>query len=109
MADFKTLVEQVDRSVQANLGGVPVIYQPAIGAPVTVTGVFDSQFVLVEGTTGDAGVEALGPAVFLRLDDLPTDPEVDTPTLTIASVIYRVVERRPDGFGGIVLVLRTVT
>jgi hypothetical protein len=108
VATFAELVERIDRSVQARLGGEPVIYQPAVGAAVTVTGIFDPVYVLVKGDP-EAGVETLGPVVFLRLEDLPVDPEDDDPTLTIRGVTYRhVVERLPDGFGGIVLALRTI-
>lgn len=102
---FSELVTGIDRAVQGALGGELVTYDPAAGAPVQVTGVFDELYVLAKGNA-EAGVEALGPSVFLRLEDLPTDPEVDDPTLTIRSVVYRVIERRPDGMGGIVLVLR---
>lgn len=106
---FTTLVLATDRAVQSCLGGELVTYDPA-GAPaaVQVTGVFDEQYVLAKGGA-EAGVGTLGPAVFVLLADLPTDPEVDDPTLTIRSVVYRVIERRPDGMGGIVLALRRVT
>lgn len=114
---FADLVEQTDRAAQAALGGELVTYAPAIGSPVPVTGIFDAQYVLAKGTA-NAGVEAFGPAIFFRLSDLPTVPEDDEPTIAIgpapgrlASLVgnYRVVERRPDGMGGIVLVLRLVT
>jgi hypothetical protein len=104
---FSDLVEQVDRAAMAALGGEPVIYRPSVEAAVTITGIFDSQYELAEGTA-NAGVEALGPAVFFRLEDLPVAPEDDDPTLEIRGIVYRVVERRPDDQGGIVLVLRIV-
>lgn len=102
---FADLVESVDRLTQTHLGGEPVVYTPEVGAPATVTGIFDEQYVLVQGTV-EAGTEALGPAVFFRLSDLPVDPELDQPTITIRGVDYRVTERQPDGIGGIVLELR---
>jgi len=102
---FAELLVQVDRAAQAHLGGGPVVYRPAVGQPVEVTGIFDAQYVLAQGQA-EAGVEALGPAVFLRLEDLPADPEQDEPTLTIGGLNYRVTERKPDGMGGIVLALR---
>ncbi len=106
---FSALVAAADRAAQAALGGETVTYTPTVGAPppaaVQVTGIFDEQYVLAKGSA-EAGVEALGPAVFLRLEDLPTDPEDDEPAITIRSVDYRVIERRPDGIGGIVLALR---
>lgn len=105
---FADLVAGMDRAAQSALGGVTVTYDPAVGAPVPVIGIFDELYVLAKGTA-NAGVEALGPAVFFRLSDLPVDPETDDPTLTINSVAYRVIERRPDGMGGIVLALRKVT
>jgi hypothetical protein len=102
---FSDLVAATDRAVQGALGGEPVIYAPATGAPVTVTGVFDSQFVLAKGDA-HAGVETAGPAVFVRSSDLPTNPDLDDPILTIRSVTYRVIERMSDDMGGIILVLR---
>lgn len=105
---FDTLVAQVDRAAQSLLGGELVTYAPAVGVPVSVTGIFDANYVLAKGSA-HAGVEALGPAVFFRLEDLPVDPENDEPILTIRSVAYRVLERRPDDMGGIVLALRKIT
>jgi hypothetical protein len=105
---FADLIVGVDRAAQGALGGEVVSYQPAAGAPVSVTGIFDAQYVLARGTA-EAGVETLGPAVFFRLEDLPTNPEDDEPVLTIRGDAYRVIERRPDGMGGIVLALRLVT
>lgn len=104
---FAALVELIDRSVLDVLGGEAVVYQPADDDPVEVTGVFDARYVLAKGDP-EAGVETLGPAVFLRLDDLPTDPELDDPILIIRALEYRVIERRTDGIGGIVLALRLV-
>lgn len=105
---FAALVEQVDRTAFDLLGGASVIYRPAIGAAVPVTGMFDEQYVLAKGDA-HAGVEAtLGPAFFARLADLPVDPEQDEPTLTIGQRDYHVIERKPDGLGGILLVLRQV-
>lgn len=86
-----------------------IIYQPASGPPVPVSGIFDDvPYVLAKGDA-EAGVEALGPNVFLKLADLPVDPEEDEPTLIIGGVSYRVVERRSAGLGAIVLGLRRVT
>lgn len=107
MPTFAELVELADRAALAALGGEAVTYDPAAAAPVVVTGIFDEQYVLAKGSA-EAGVGTLGPAVFLLLEDLPTNPEDDEPTLTIRAVNYRVIERRPDGMGGIVLALRRV-
>lgn len=105
---FADLVAAADRAAQSALGGESVIYRPSVEAAVEVTGIFDEQYVLAKGTA-EAGVESVGPAVFFRLEDLPVDPDEDEPTLEIRGVEYRVIERRPDGVGGIVLGLRRVT
>lgn len=104
---FEGLIAAADRLVIDKLGGSPVIYQPADGDAVEVSGVFDQLYVLAQGNA-HAGVETLGPAVFLRLDDLPVNPDDDDPTLTIGALTYRVIERKRDGIGGIVLALRLV-
>lgn len=106
---FAELVAATDRAAQQHLGGVPVIYQPAAGAAVEATGIFDAQYEIAKGAP-EAGVGVLGPAVFLRLEDLPVDPEDDEPTLTIGGVGYRMVgPPQPDGMGGVLLVLRTAS
>ena len=106
---FSAAILAADRAAQSLLGGQPVTYAPEVGSPVSITGIFDSVFVLVRGGDVPAGVEALGPAVFLRLEDIPSDPELDDPTLTINGTDYVVIERVPDGIGGIVLALRTAS
>jgi len=121
---FAERVARVDRSVRRILGGEPVIYRIGggggmfsaafsaafAGAPaaheVVVTGIFDAQYVLQADQT--AGVCATAPAVFLQLADLPTDPEVDDPILTIRGVDYRVDHPETAGMGSVVLILRKV-
>ncbi len=77
MPTFAELVEAADRAAQAKLGGEAMTYSPANAAPFPVTGIFDARYVLAKGDA-NAGVEAVGPAVFLRLDDLlPSDPEAE--------------------------------
>lgn len=111
---FADLVMAVDRNVQRVLGAVPVTYRPKFGPAVSTTpsgapllGIFDDTFVLAQGSA-EAGVEASLPTVNLILADLPTDPEVDDPTLTIGGVDYRIVKRAPADYGSIVLTLRKV-
>lgn len=108
MATFAELIAGADRAAQDALGGEPVIYRPAEDPAVTVVGIFDEPYVLAKGDA-EAGVGVTDPSVFLRLEDLPVDPEEDEPTLEIRGVEYRVIERRPDGLGGIVLALRRLT
>lgn len=105
---FADLITAADRAVQHHLGGVVVSYQPDVGVAVEVTGIFDEAYILAKGDA-EAGVEAAGPAVFFRLEDLPVDPEDDEPLLRIGGREYRVIERRPDGLGGILLPLRLAT
>jgi hypothetical protein len=108
VSGFAARVAAMDRRVLTVLGGTPVVYQPAVGVAVPVSGVFDQLYVLAQGTA-PAGVGTIGPAVWLLLADLPIDPELDEPTITIDSLAYRVTARERDGMGGIVLGLRLVT
>lgn len=86
-----------------------ITYQPASGLAVTVNAVFSDPYVLLPGAGApEAGTEALTPTVFLRLADLPIDPEFDDPIIVAKGVSYRVTERRPAGLGAIVLALRKV-
>jgi hypothetical protein len=104
---FGALLLAADRKIVQLLGGQPVTYAPRAGPSVAITGIFDAEYVLVKADT-PIGVDALGPAVFLRLEDIPADPELDDPTLTIGGIAYKVSDRRPDGLGGIVLALRGI-
>lgn len=82
-----------------------VIYHPSAGAPVPVHGIFDNVFRLT-ARDASAPIEGLDPKVFLRIADLPSDPMIDDPILTIEGVDYRVDRRMPAGFGTILLILR---
>lgn len=99
---FDGLILAADRAVLGHLGGKAVTYQPSAGAAVVVDGLFDAEFTQF---TGEGEIK--GPAVFLRLEDLPTHPDDDDPTITIAgdAKTYRVRARQLDGLGGIRLVL----
>lgn len=100
---FDALISTMDAAVLSHLGGVPVVYAPATGSPVTVQGIFDENYTLLEA--GQNGVENLGPAVSLRIADLPGNPANDTPTLTIKGRQYRVRERQPDSIGQMITLL----
>ena len=102
---FASVIASIDRNAQRLLDGKPVTYRPKFGPAVSVTpsgapllGIFDDTFLLVQGSA-EAGVEASLPTVNLILADLPTDPEVDDPTLTIGGVDYRVFKRAPAQYG----------
>lgn len=97
-------LERTDKAAREILGG-DVLYAPLVGIPVTVFGIFEAKHSH-SGGPGEIDVAAgWGPAVFLTLADLPTDPEVDSPTITVAGVAYTVREARPDGQGGVLILL----
>ena len=103
---FAELLAMVDVPVRERLGG-DVIYTPAVGDPVTVSGIFDAAYVRVD--LGEPGVSSSGPAVFLTLDDLPSDPKADTAaTVTVGGVAYLPHTVEPDGIGGVLLHLHEV-
>lgn len=100
---FADLLTVADRAVRGILGGA-VVYAPGTGAPVTVQGVFDAAYLRVD--LGSAGVSSVGPAVFLRLEDLSSNPETDSACrVTVAGVTYLAHTVEPDGLGGVRLLL----
>lgn len=99
---FSDLLAAADRAALTHLGGVDVVYQPNVGDPVTVDGIFDE--LVLDPATGQ-----LGPAVFLRVGDLPGELDGDDPTLTIAGNSYTVRGRILDSQGGVHVSLVKVT
>lgn len=100
---FADLLTVADRAVRGILGGA-VVYAPGTGAAVTVQGVFDAAYVRVD--LGQSGVSSVGPAVFLRLEDLPSSPDADSACrVTVAGVTYLAHTVEPDGLGGVRLLL----
>lgn len=100
---FSELLASGDRLLRGILGGA-VTYTPGVGSAVVVTGVFDEAFV--EVSSGEGHVATAGPAVFLSAADLPTDPTVDlAATVTINGTTYKFREVKPDGQGGVLLLL----
>lgn len=96
---FLDLVASVDAATLQHLGGEDVVYAPAVGDPVTISGLFDGGYQANQ--YGFAGAERYDPSVFFVVADLPTDPDTDEPTLTIRGLDYKVRERVRDGLGGI--------
>lgn len=80
------------------------IYTPAVGDPVPVRCVFDRAYLLA-ADVGGPGVSTTAPAAFVRLEDLPGDPP-PYGDLQVRGVDYRVTEPKPDGQGGVLLVLQ---
>lgn len=100
---FTDLLTVADRAVREVLGS-SVVYTPGVGAAVTVRAVFDAAFVRVD--LGQPGVASVSPAVFLRLADLPSNPETDTACrVTAEGVTYLAHTVEPDGLGGVRLLL----
>ena len=103
---FTDLLAVGDQHVRRKLGGA-ITYTPGVGAPVEVDGVFDAAHVHVD--LGEPGVSSQGPAVFLTLADLPSDPDLDgAATVTVAGVTYTPHTVKPDGTGAVVLLLHRV-
>ena len=95
-----------DGPVRGILGSASISYAPSVGAPVVVSGVFDASYVRVDLGTG---VSSVSPAVFLRLSELPSNPETDEgATVTVAGVAYVAHEVQPDSVGGVLLLLHKV-
>ncbi len=100
---FKAILAVGDQVVRGILGE-SVTYSPTAGDPVEVDGVFDAAYEKVEA--GEAGISSYGPAVFLSLADLPSNPGTDlTATVTVDGTEYTIHETKPDGQGGVALLL----
>jgi hypothetical protein len=105
---FADHLARADAAARLHVGG-PVTYTPGVGAPVSVRGIFDAAYQLVD--LQQAGVASTAPAVFLTLSELPSDPLTDKQArVTINGVTYTWHHNRcqPDGQGGVVLFLHKV-
>jgi len=86
----------MDDAILSHLGSVQMIYSPHPGYHKTITGMFDANFVLVDGGS-NYGVEQTTPAAWVHASDVPEHPDDADPTLTILGVDYVVRERMHDG------------
>jgi hypothetical protein len=104
---FLDALATADVAVGGQLGE-PVLYTPGAGSPVTVQGVFDQAYqVLDGGGLGEAGVMTCRPAVSVMLADLPSDPKADPAArITIRGHVYKVWKHEYDGQGRAVLVMQ---
>lgn len=103
---FAALLAAADRAALQHLGG-PVRYTAGAGAAVDVRGIFDAAYVRQQA--GTPGVVSAGPAVFLLVADLPSDPETDSAArVTVAGATYSIREPQKDGQGGVLLQLHMV-
>ena len=97
----------------------PVQYQPQVGAPFAVEGVFDEAYQALLPLGGAHGIEPLaiggmagtdstGPALGVRLTSftaLPASPPTQGDQLTVRGKPFLVRDVRPDGLGGAMLLL----
>jgi hypothetical protein len=104
---FLESLAAADAAVGERLGE-DVVYTPGAGQPVTVRGIYDRGYLVVDGGgLGDAGVMTSKPAVSVMLADLPTDPKTDTAArITIGGQVFKVWKPEYDGKGRAVLVLQ---
>lgn len=104
---FPDLAAAADRVVQATLG-VVATWQSDEWGDALVPGVFDEAYELADPS--GAGVESLGPTLSaVRASDLPAHVDDDPDArLIIGEKRYRVVERQPDGMGGLRLLLHRI-
>lgn len=103
--DFPSLLAAADRAALGLLGGA-LHYVSGTGVEVDVSGVFDNADD--NATVQGQEVISSGPRVFLRVSDLPLDPETEPkgyPQLVIGGVTYLTRDVRKDGQGGALLLL----
>jgi hypothetical protein len=107
---FGALLEAADQQTVGRLGE-PISYTPLGGSTTTPSGIFDASYAPID--SDHHGVVGAHPAVFFRLTDLPSDPDVVAPTIVIAAPFeqsvrgtYSVAEVHKDGYGGVVLILQ---
>lgn len=100
-------LEKTDEAALSILGS-NVTYSSG-SSSTTVRGIFERQHS--RSVDPDAagvisgGVDG-GPAVFLRLSDLPTDPESDAnASVIVGGVVYTVRKAIKDGHGGVLCLL----
>jgi len=101
------MVRQMDDALIKTFGkpAAEITYLPEQSiVPVGVPGIFDEAYVLAE--VGEAGVASTAPVLFCRREQLPVDPDEDDPIITVDGVEYTKREVKPDGQGGLIIVLR---
>ena len=105
---FPDVLAAGDEALREILGG-PVTYAPGAGDPVEVVGIFTAPHTAVDPESQGGGISTVSPTVFLKLSDLPSNPEVDPAArVTVAGVTYSWHDSQPDGLGGILLLLHKV-
>lgn len=105
--DFAELLQDADAQVHSHLGN-SCVYVPTSGPEVTMPCVFDAAYVLAEPR--GPGVSSNAPAVFVRAEALPAGWEPDVgATVRRGAVTYSINEVKPDGQGGVLLLLHVAS
>lgn len=100
---WEKLTDPVNRAVSASLG-VPATWTPkGSGSPVAIRAVFRRNRQEFDAESGCV-VETTSSAAMIRADDLPRAPEEED-GFTIQGLEFLVAGTRPDGQGGILLIL----
>ncbi len=85
--------------------GEPVTYTYAAGAPISITGVYDEQYVGVDVADGQQVTSSM-PVLGVRLSQFPLMPQQgDTLFIQRTAETFVVKEVRPDGHGAAKLML----
>lgn len=102
---FAELLSAVDAVALASLSGSEVVtYRNGEGFTVTVRAIFESRYQLV--TLGEAGVSSFAPSVFVRAEDLNSDPREDLEArIFVGARKFSIRETQPDGQGAILILL----
>ncbi|QPC44002.1 hypothetical protein HW532_15675 [Kaustia mangrovi] len=96
------LITAADLTVIDHLGiGCQYITEDDVSSDIV--GVFDAQYQREDA--GNPGIMSSTPMLFVRLADLPVDPEADQGHVVVNGVEYRVIEPEKDGQGGCRLIL----
>lgn len=86
--------------------GVTATLTPQLGDAITVNGIFDNAYVLVD--MGEAAIATTAPAFTCQTADLETLTAGNARAgdeLMVDTVVYRVSDLQPDGTGVTVLIL----
>lgn len=111
--EFADLLTLADTSVRKGSIGNAMTYTPGVGAAVQVRGIFDAAYERAD--VGPSGVASVGPAAWLVLTDLPSDPQTDSGCLVspaagpCAGQVFRAHTVEPDGQGTVRLLLNQVS
>jgi hypothetical protein len=84
--------------------GSDVTYTPKTGSAYPIRGVFANAEIEIHTGDGPA-ISRLAPTLGVKLSDLAAKP-TSGDQVTIAAVVYDIIDSQPDGFGGSRLILQ---